>query len=152
QVLVSARLEDPGSRRRFDPGRVSTEQFFEECMGSSHFINSTGSLWAIERDYESGRTRLVLGTQRMTGTQTTTIAEKNDHDWFTRVDDLDLGKDLLLKTAHRKQAWDLLPPGEFTYVQARKSVQPAMKSSGSFNPWFNELLRWGMIVKNSNGV
>jgi len=22
-----------------------------------------------------------------------------------------------------------------------------MKSNGSFNPWFNELLRWGMIVK-----
>jgi hypothetical protein len=66
----------------------SPEEFFEECMGSSHFINSMGSLWGIERNYETETTALLLGTQRLTGTHTMSVAAKDEHDWFQRVDDL----------------------------------------------------------------
>jgi hypothetical protein len=36
--------------------RNDPEKFFEETMGSSRFINSTGSLWGIQRDRKNGRT------------------------------------------------------------------------------------------------
>lgn len=90
------------------------EAFFEECMGSSHFINSTGSLWGVERDQESGRTYFVGGTQRLTGTQAGTILEKGDDDWFHIVDVFDENFKIAVSSKQRKAAWDLLPDTPFT--------------------------------------
>jgi hypothetical protein len=128
---------------------TDTEKFFEECMGSSHFINSTGSLWGIERDRKSGRTDLLLGAQRAADTESFTMVEKNDADWLTRVDDLAVARAMLLNTPQRIQAWNLIPAGrEFSYVEARNLVKPAMKSNGSFNPWWQELLRNRLILES----
>ena len=130
----------------------SPQLFFEECMGSSHFINSTGSLWGIERDYQTGRTRLLLGAQRFTGDYTRTLVEKKDDDWFERVeDDLGVAKELVLTTPLRRQAWDSLPDGrEFSQAEARESVKSALKSNGSFQPWWKELLRHGLLIPLGN--
>jgi hypothetical protein len=126
--------------------RQSPEQFFEECMGTSHFINTTGSLWGIERNHSTGRSDLLLGTQRLTGTHSFTVIEKNDLDWFEPVEDLKIAAETLINTPKRRQAWDLMAQaGHFDYMKALELVRPAMKSSGSFNPWWNELLRHGLV-------
>jgi hypothetical protein len=44
-----------------------SEAFFESIMGSSHFINSTGSLWGLERNREKNTTLFVGGRQRGNG-------------------------------------------------------------------------------------
>ena len=41
------------------------DAFFEQVMGSSHLINSTGSLWGLER--EGDTTVFVGGRQRANG-------------------------------------------------------------------------------------
>jgi hypothetical protein len=128
--------------------RDSPEQFFEECMGSSHFINSTGSLWGIERDHGAVRSDLLLGTQRLTGTHSFTVVDKSDDDWFERVDDLKIAADTLINTAQRRHAWDLMARAkQFDYKRARELTRPAMKSDGSFNPWWNDLRRQGLILE-----
>lgn len=151
----ASRLNDsPMGTRNIVSLFSSPQLFFEECMGSSHFINSTGSLWGIERDYQTDRTRLLLGAQRFTGDYTRTLVEKKDNDWFERVeDDLGAAKGLVLTTKQRKQAWDFLPDGrEFSQAEARESVKPALKSNGSFQPWWEELLRHGLLIPVGNKV
>ena len=116
-------------------------------MGSSHFINSTGSLWGIERDDGAVRSDLLLGTQRLTGTHSFTVVHKSDDDWFERVDDLKIASDTLINTAPRRQAWDLMAKAaQFDYMRARELTRPAMKSDGSFNPWWNDLRRQNLIL------
>ncbi len=128
--------------------RTDTEKFFEECMGSSHFINSTGSLWGIERDRKAGRCYLLLGAQRATDTESFTLVEKNDSDWLERVDDLAIARETLLNTDQRRKAFELIPTDrEFSYIEARNHTKSAMKSNGTFNPWWNDLLRNRLIVE-----
>jgi hypothetical protein len=55
------------------------EEFFEATMGSSHFINSTGSLWGIERD-EEDQTTILLGSQRVTGRQSDSFCSEHTVD------------------------------------------------------------------------
>lgn len=128
-----------------------SERFFEECMGSSHFINSTGSLWGIERDKKAGRTFLLWGAQRHADTEGLTSVVKNEHDWLEPVDDFDLAQETLLNTPQRQKAWSLLPDNStFTYSEAWKLVQAggkdSIKSQGTFTPWWNELKRKKLIV------
>ena len=118
-----------------------TEQFFEECMGSSHFINSTGSLWGIERSGDE--TTLCLGAQRMGDGATFTRVEMDPRGWFQRVSDDKVNQQLALTTQKRKDAWKLLPT-EFTYRQAIEVVKPVMSDS-SFHALFKELQRLQMV-------
>jgi hypothetical protein len=120
------------------------EKFFEETMGSSHFVNSTGSLWGIERSGD--HTDLLLGAQRFTGTQTFTVIEKNDDDWFERVNDLKTAERSVINTVRRQKAWGLLPADrQFSYVEARELVKGAMKSSSTFSHWWRELVRLQLV-------
>jgi hypothetical protein len=129
--------------------RQDPEAFFEECMGTSHFINSTGSLWGLEKNEE--RTYFLGGAQRLTGTQGLTALEKNDSDWFEPVSDLQLSFELVVNTEKRRQAWSLLPREFFTYTEALEAVRRVMQSKGSFNPWWNELRRHGLVVPGDDG-
>src|SRR5262249_40004815 len=52
-----------------------SEQFFEEVLGSSHIINSTGTLWGLQR--QEGATYFVGGAQRYTGEQGATALDYN---------------------------------------------------------------------------
>jgi hypothetical protein len=150
-VLIAAH---PKKGNKLDAGgnpislRNDPEKFFEEAMGSSHFINSTGSLWGIERDRKNGRTDILLGAQRAADTESFTLVEKNDNDWLEQVDDQAVALETVVNTKPRKQAWDLLPDDRsFSYLEAKQLVKPAMKSSGSFNPWFSDLRRVKLILE-----
>jgi hypothetical protein len=128
----------------------SPERFFEECMGSSHFINSTGSLWGIER-HEDDQTFLLLGSQRLTGRQVFTVAEKDEHEWLRRVDDVGLAMKAAVNTVTRKASWAALPNhGEkFSYIQARDCAKAAgMKSPATFNAWWKELIRQRLVFES----
>lgn len=120
-------------------------------MGSSHFINSMGSLWGIERDEETGRSYFLGGTQRFTGTQAATQLELNDNGWFEVVSEFDTNLELAVNTEKRRLAWSLLPRGPFTYMEGVNAAKPALKSQGSFNPWWRELLRLELVLPCADG-
>ncbi len=147
-VLIAAH---PRKGSKLDNGsaislRCDPDSFFEECMGSSHFINSTGSLWGIERNGD--RTDLLLGAQRYTGTHSFTVVEKSENDWFERVDELALAELAALNTETRRKAWKLLPAAgaSFSYVEARDAVKSGMKSASTFNHWWQELRRQRLVL------
>ena len=121
------------------------EMFFEECMGSSHFINSTGNLWGIERVEEE--TTICLGAQRMGDGHSFTRVEMDAGGWFHRVKDANVSRQLALTTAKRRQAWDLLPT-EFNYLQGEELVRPIM-SNASFHALWKELVRHKMIEEDA---
>jgi hypothetical protein len=141
-------LDTMGDRQKITLAN-NPEEFFEATMGSSHFINSTGSLWGIERD-EEDQTTVLLGSQRVTGRQSITRVEKNENDWFDRLDDSALAFAAAVNTPKRVQAWSLLPkqPATFSYLDAetllgsRKVLAPS-----NFNAWFKELRRVGLITE-----
>jgi len=122
-------------------------QFFEAVMGSSHLINSTGSLWGLQRKDDLGYSVFLGGRQRGDGQQSFTLIEKGDDDWFRVKDDINRAASLALNTKLRRKAWNLIPPHPrtFGYREGQEAVQPAMSSSSSFNCWFNELKRHGLV-------
>jgi hypothetical protein len=128
-------------RLRDDP-----EGFFEEVMGSSHFVNSCGSLWGIERDLNTDRTDFLGGAQRFTGKHSMMTLEKDDDGWLRRVSDFDANLTLALNTPRRRKAWELLPEGTFSYTQAESAVKPEFKSKSSFYDWFEHCKRLGVIT------
>jgi len=139
--------EWPRTRLKNDP-----EQFFEECMGSSHLINSTGSLWGTERNLTTDRTTLLLGAQRATGMQSFTVVEKDDNDWFHPISDYDENLALACHTPKRKQAWDLLPSGQpLGFNEAFRLVGQTLKSKTSFSGWWGDLKRLGLLEKTGDG-
>lgn len=117
-------------------------RFFEECMGSSHFINSTGAMWGVERD-EGDRTYLVLGSQRVTGDYTVTVAEKDDTHWLRQVKDDQMAKSSLLNTDKRKAAWASFPES-FSFAVALEAQTSLSKAS--FTRWWSELKRAKLIL------
>lgn len=120
-------------------------------MGTSHFINSTGSTWALERDVKTNRSHILLGNQRISSDYgKLTLVEKDDHEWFGPVDDVTIGCDMLLNTEARRQAWALFPVGEFTYGQVWAAVNQVMRSKNAFNPWWNELRRLKLVLPGSS--
>jgi hypothetical protein len=130
------------------------EAFFEECMGSSHFINTCGSLWGIERDPKTGNSLFLGGSQRVSGEQASSILEKNDNDWFELINDAKLNYPLCMNTLKREQAWNLLPSTPFTYLEAESRValgnQKCMGKS-TFYAWWVELVRVGLVVPAQGG-
>jgi AAA domain-containing protein/bifunctional DNA primase/polymerase-like protein len=123
-------------------------RFFEECMGSSHFINSTGAMWGIERD-EGDRTYLVLGSQRVTGDYTVTVAEKDDNHWLHLVQDTNVSMGALLNTPKRKQAWFSLPDS-FTFESGLEALAGNM-SRAAFARWWGEMKRSKLIAPLEEG-
>lgn len=126
------------------------EAFFEECMGSSHFINSTGTLWGIQRVRAKEKTIFVGGTQRRDGSQGLTPLDMADG-WFVVRDDFQDRLDSILNTDKRRAAWELLPnDGSFTRAEAERIVKPHLKHA-SFVAWWNELVRLEVIVPTAEG-
>jgi hypothetical protein len=122
------------------------EQFFEEVLGSSHSINSTGTLWGLQRDDEI--TYFVGGAQRYTGTQGATALEYNkDSGWFEAQDDFALNLQLVVNTAKRRAAWAALT-GTFTYSEARNATKPHLRSESSFIQFWKELRQKKLIVSS----
>ena len=103
--------------------RNDPEGFFEEVMGISHFVNSCSSLWGIERDLDTDRTDFLCGAQRFTGQQNVMRLEKQDDDQFRMITDQNENLTLALTTAKRKQAWEMLRDGPFSYSEAEQAAE-----------------------------
>jgi hypothetical protein len=123
-----------------------TEQFFEEVLGSSHSINSTGTLWGMQRNGEV--THFVGGAQRYTGEQGATALDYNkDTGWFEVKDDFAVNLPLVVNSDKRRNAWSAFP-GSFTYSEARDAAKPHLKSEGSFTPFWNELKQKKLVCSD----
>lgn len=150
-VIIAAH---PRKRDKHGKGTPSLcddyEGYFEEAMGSSHFVNSCGSLWGIERDPSTDRTVFLGGTQRFTGQQSLMTLEKDESDWLQVLDNLEVNLPLALNTPGRKKAWELLSDEPFSYTEGETAVKPAMKSSSTFHGWFQQCLRLGLIVRDGD--
>jgi hypothetical protein len=129
----------------------SPEEFFEECMGTSHFINTTSSLWGIERNRKTGKTYFVGGNQRLNGTEGTAMLELDDCGWFQLVSDYELNLCIAVNTETRQKAWGLFPNSPFNWTEARESARSVMSSNGSFNPWWRELKRLRLVLELPDG-
>jgi hypothetical protein len=132
---------------------VDSEAFFEEIMGSSHFINSCGSLWGLERNVDTGKSDFLTGTQRLTGTYSIATLELGEDGWFKVTDDLTNNLQLAVNTKQRKAAWELLPDKGFSYLEAMASVKSAIRSSSTFHAWWaNYLTRLGLVVPDGDNT
>jgi len=101
------------------------DMFFEEVMGPSHFVNSCGSLWGIERQTD-GSAHFYGGTQRLSGNAQLITVEMDDEGWFRIVNDFDRNLKLTVHTEKRKQAWEALPE-TFTYSEAHKATEGILR-------------------------
>src|SRR5262249_35887686 len=129
----------------------NSEAFFEEVMGSSHFVNTCGSLWGLERDLKTDRTIFLGGTQRFTGQQSLSTLTNGENDWFEVLDEVDLNFDHACNTAQRRQAFKLLPNEGFTRAEAERSVKSVLKSSSTFHAWWTQLVRLKLVIANNEG-
>lgn len=131
--------------------RVNPELFFEETMGSSHFINFTGSLWGIERDEQTNIAYFLGGTQRLNASQSLTALMHSEDRWFTVTSDVSEKFKTALNTPARRKTWFALPnpPESFKYVAARDIAKGnGMKSNSTFNDWWKTLERAKLVLKH----
>ena len=131
--------------------REDPEAFFEEVMGSSHFVNSCGSLWGLERDPETDETIFLGGAQRVTGEQSLVRLSKDEFDWFQVVSDLKDNLEYATKTQARRKAWPLLPTSEFSYLEGFQAVKSQMRSQSTFHLWWQTLIRLNLVSESQSG-
>jgi len=127
---------------------TSSTSFFESVMGSSHFVNSTGSLWGIQRPQGRDYSIFLGGRQRVEGQQSVSHISMDGEGWFQLEDNFTHNLPLIMNTPARVQAWELLPnpPGDFSHGEAQDRVKGVMRSSSTFHRWFTECRRLGVIV------
>jgi AAA domain-containing protein len=126
--------------------------FFESIMGSSHFINSTGSLWGLQRR-DDDIVAFVGGRQRGDGRQRSCFLEMDENCRYRVTSDAKGHFRLVCTTSQRSRAWALLPepPDTFRYTEAEKLVEPALKKT-SFEEWLKDCRRVGLIVPAPDGT
>jgi len=129
------------------------EAFFESIMGTSHFINSTGSLWGLERDLARGYSRFLAGRQRSDGHQQLFYIRLGDDGRFEVLDEAATHLPLVVNTDQRKRAWALLPepPTSFGYREGQDLVRPALRSSDTYAKWIKECRRLHVVVNTEDG-
>lgn len=124
---------------------VDTEGFFEDLMGSSHFINSADCLWGIKlKDKDSRTSNFVGGMQRFTGEEHHVIVELDDDDMVRLVEDMRERELFLLNTKRRKLAWQELGSGPWTAADAQKLVKQFSRQA--FYGWWNDLVRQQLVI------
>jgi hypothetical protein len=142
--------EDPNNRSSLldDPNA-----FFESIMGSSHFINSTGCLWGLERQPNFDRSAFLGGRQRADGHQGASLLGMNDDGWFYLLDEAQGNSPLVLNTPVRCQAWALLPepPASFAYNEGQQLVKTAMRSGSTYHAWMKDCRRLKVILDTQDG-
>jgi hypothetical protein len=129
--------------------RNDPEAFFENVMGSSHFVNSCGSLWGIERDTTTNRTDFLGGAQRFTGEESRMVLEQDEDGWMHVIDDVAFNLPIGVNTTPRQKAWGLLPD-RFSFLEGERLVAEALKRTG-YNNWINLLKRLRLILPEGTG-
>jgi hypothetical protein len=151
-IILAAhpRKEDPQHPLNL---RGKSNHFFESIMGSSHFINSTGSIWGLERPEGEDYSVFLGGRQRGDGTQQVSIIQMDENRCFQVVPDAQYNLQLVLNTPARQQAWKCLPdaPRTFGYREGEEMVKAVMKSSSTYNAWMRECRRLRVIVDAPDG-
>jgi hypothetical protein len=149
-IIIAAHPRKPGGDNDQMPSdllRVNPDAFFDTVMGSSQFVNSTGSLWGLQRCFDTNQTIFCGGAQRSQGTGYLLLSiEKNDDDWFEVSDDVNEQYRLVINTVKREEAWAALPDS-FKYLDAEKLLAAAncMKKS-TFGYFFSALKQSGLIT------
>jgi hypothetical protein len=122
----------PAHPRKEDPkNRVSLlkdpNAFFESIMGSSHLINSTGSLWGLERGED--QSVFLGGRQRGDGNQGASYLQMDEDGWYSLIDEANTNLAPALNTQTRQKAWALLPnpPTTFGFRQGETLVKSVME-------------------------
>jgi len=156
--LYNAAVILPAHPKKEDPkNRVSLldnpDAFFESIMGSSHFINSTGSLWGLERSPQADQSTFVGGRQRGDGNQGASYLSMDADGWFSLIDEAHKSLPLALNTPVRQQAWVLLPnpPATFGYREGEALVKSVMRSSSTYDAWIKHCKRLKVIVDTPDG-
>jgi AAA domain len=156
--LYNAAVILPAHPKKEDPkNRVSLHDdpntFFESIMGSSHFINSTGSLWGLERHREMDWSVFLGGRQRGDGEQSGSLIAMDEHGWFNLIDEAHKNFDLVVNTAIRRAAWALLPnpPATFGYREGESLVKSIMKSASTYSEWIKQCRRLKVILDARDG-
>jgi hypothetical protein len=149
-VIIAAHPRKEGSEEKISLEENKTH-FFESIMGSSMFINTTGSLWALERRDEMAV--FVGGRQRSEGTDATVYIQRDDEGWFQVLDAAVTNLPNALNTPQRHQAWQLLPkPGmSFGYNEGHAMVKAAMKSTSTYSEWMALCRRLKVIIDTPDG-
>jgi RecA-family ATPase len=124
--------------------------FFEEAIGSSHFMNTCGSMWGLQKSKEEdGTTYFRGGAQRRHGfSQLIPLHLK--HDWFEQANDFLASFELVIRTEKRKKAWAVLP-SQFTFTQGAAAVRGVMSEKAFANLWV-ELKNLRLILPDGDGV
>lgn len=93
------------------------------------------------------------GRQRADGHQGAARIWMDDDGWLQVVDDYEQNLSLVVNTPARRDAWELLPdpPKTFGYRDAEKAAKPVMRSASTFNHWFRECRRLGVVVEGADG-
>ena len=125
------------------------EMFVEQIMGTSHFINSTGSTWALERRDQEGHSLFMGGRQRGSGSSGQCYLTVDDENRLHLVDDHQLQMRAALNTDARLGAWNHLPE-RFTYREGEAAVKPIMKSSSTYYGFIKQCERQGLLVKEAD--
>lgn len=123
------------------------EAFAEQAMGSSHFINSTGSIWAIERNLDDGTSVFLGGRQRGDGHAGSVLLRLDDDKKFQVLDDCTRQLDVVVNTPIRVEAWSLLPNVPFGYREGQELVAPVMKSSSTYHAWMSQLRNAHLVIE-----
>jgi hypothetical protein len=124
--------------------------FFEEAIGSSHFMNSCGSMWGLQKSKEEdGTTYFRGGAQRRHGFSHL-IPLHLKHDWFEQASDFLAAFELVIRTEKRKKAWAALP-SQFTFTQGAAAVRGVMSEKAFANLWI-ELKNLKLILPDTGGV
>ena len=146
-VIIAAhpRKEKSDEKIRLEDDKV---HFFESIMGSSMFINTTGSLWGLERREDDDVTVFVGGRQRSEGTDAITYIQRDESGWFKVIDTASANLPNVLNTTGRQQAWAMLPrPGRsFSYTEGEAMVKGAMSSKSTYAEWIRQCKRIKVIV------
>jgi AAA domain len=144
---------DPKTKRKHLTLEHDTDLWFEQLMGSSHFINAMPSLWGLERDRKKDTTVFVGGRQRVDGSQHVMNIAFGENGRLTLVNDFAANFARTVNTDKREGAWNALPnpPTTFSYSEAEKFIAPHLKSSSSRAEWLAEVRRLGLLVEPENG-
>jgi len=144
-VIVAAH---PRKRGKEDPKHKlngDTEDFFEDIMGSSHFVNSADCLWGIEK-IKGGGNYFLAGEQRRTGKEYLSVIDLDDDGVFRLTEGHSDKLTSVLTSQKRKDAWKLFKQaGAFKWDE----MQPrcTMMKQSAFYDFKRELIRNGLVVK-----
>jgi hypothetical protein len=150
-VIIAAHPRKEDFKCRVDLEKYP-ESFFEAVMVSSHFVNSTGSLWGLQR--RENEAIFLGGRQRADGRQSWCYIEKDDQDWFRVRNDVAANlAGFLRSSTNRAEAWKLLPdpPSSFRYNEGERLVKNVMRSSSTYDAFIREAKRLNVIVDCDSG-